>query len=98
MQTHLLVDFSDDNDIVEHLFLMSTLRDRLTDREHAVLAMRMSGYTRMAVVNLLGIGKTTVYTCERSAMQKIKTAYRLQDERDTWKDNMDTTALSAEKA
>ncbi len=78
----LLVERVDDEDVLERIFLVSLLRRHLTDREHAVLALRSSGYTRTAIVKLLGIGKTTVYTCERQAMEKLQELYRLDGEED----------------
>ena len=80
MTSLLLVERVDDNSIIERVFLNEIMQKHLTEREHAVLALRASGYTRTAIVQLLGIGKTTVYTCERQAVEKIRYAYRLEME------------------
>lgn len=74
----LLVERVDDSNVLEHVFLIDIMRKHLTDREHVVLALRASGYTRTSIVQLLGIGKTTVYTCERQAVGKLRDAYRLE--------------------
>jgi DNA-binding CsgD family transcriptional regulator len=71
----LLVGRIEDEGIVKRLFLVGLLRKYLTDREHAILALRSGGYTRQTIVLLLGIGKTTVYTSERSAINKLKAHY-----------------------
>jgi hypothetical protein len=87
---HLLVGRVDDNEVLDRVFLVNVMRRHLTDREHAVLALRFSGYTRTAIVRLLGIGKTTVYTSERQAMKTLQKLYRLEEE-DEW-ENTDTGA------
>lgn len=82
----LLVEAAEDDAIIERVFLLDLMRRVLTEREHAVLALRFSGYTRNAIVQLLGIGKTTVYTCERRAIEKLKGAYGANEDGDGWMD------------
>lgn len=71
----LLVERMDDEGVIDRVFLQQSMRKHLSDREHAVLALRNSGYTRSSIVQILDIGKTTVYTCERTAIAKLKAAY-----------------------
>lgn len=68
----LLIGMIDDREVVERLSLVAMMKEHLTNREHAVLALRASGYTRNSIVELLGVGKTTIYTCELRAMERLR--------------------------
>lgn len=78
----LSVGDAEDEAVLDRVFLFGLLQQSLTPREHAVLALRYSGYTRSSIVDLLGLGKTTVYTCERTALSKMRTAFTQSMERD----------------